>query len=139
MSNSTNQNRVAITGLGVVSSLGQNINDFWNNLVQGKSGVKSLNDSDRFQDDLPFEYPIQIASYVSDFNLSPDILSEKEQGRFDLFTHYALHATNDALEQAKLKNFSEVYAPHRVGSILGIGMGGFPIVEQEHRTPVSCG
>ncbi len=122
--------RVVITGLSGICGLGHNKNDIWNNALAGKSCVKKLND--RFVDDIEFDYPINIASYVQDFKIDDEILSPKEQDRFDTFIHYALHSAHHALIDSKLKVGHDVEA-HKIGCILGVGMGGFPLTESSYR------
>ncbi len=127
----SNKPRIAITGLGGIAGLGSNPNEIWNNALSAKSSVKTL--SERFSDDVPFDYPISIASYIDNFQISEEILSLKEQDRFDLFIHYALHATHQALSDSKLLNDQTAYRPERIGCILGVGMGGFPATESGYR------
>ena len=130
-SNTSIKPRVVVTGVGALSSLGHNAEEFWTNLVAGKSGIKTLV-GERFQNKLEFDFPCKIASFVSeDFKIDTNLLDEKEQRRFDTFTHFALHSTQEALRNAKLEVGSS-YSPEEVGCILGIGMGGFPYLEDEH-------
>ena len=77
--------RVVITGLGVVSSLGNTVEEFWNNIINGRSGISRISKFD------VSEYPSQIASEIRDFN--PDeFISPKDAKRLALFTQYAIFA-----------------------------------------------
>ncbi|MCB9091690.1 MAG: beta-ketoacyl-ACP synthase II [Halobacteriovoraceae bacterium] len=126
----SNNKRIVITGLGAISGLGTNVDQIWSELIQGRSGVRKL--SERFQDKVPFDFPVNIASYVDDnYQLSDSILSEREQPRFDKFIHYALQVTHDALKDASLE-VGTTYDKSRIGCILGVGMGGFPFIEHEY-------
>lgn len=119
-------NRVAVTGISALCGLGNNLEDVWSGLIQGKSGVSKLEGNLDSKN-----WPIQIAGLVKDFKISEDLLAPKEQSRFDLFIHYALHCANEAYYQAGLEQSD--YNPFRVGSILGVGLGGFPYIEQTHQ------
>jgi 3-oxoacyl-[acyl-carrier-protein] synthase II len=111
-------NRVAVTGIGSICGLGHNTNDIWKNCLAGKSGVSIIDQSNSEN------FPVRIAGEVKNFKISEDLISAKEQDRFDRFIHFAIHTTDEALKQA---NFN--YANDRVGVILGVGMGGFPLME----------
>jgi len=126
----TNKKRVVITGLSGICGLGHNKSDIWKNALSGTSCIKKLDD--RFVDDINFDYPINIASYVDNFKIDDEILSPKEQDRFDTFIHYALHSAHHALIDSNLK-IGEDVLPHKVGCILGVGMGGFPLTESTYR------
>lgn len=124
-------NRVAITGISAISGVGNNLADFWSNLIAGKSGISSLEDIDEKM------WPVSIAGIVKDFKIHDDILAPKEQARFDTFIHYALHCAEEALNQSGFLN--ESFDPYKVGSILGVGLGGFPYIEQTHQTYLERG
>jgi 3-oxoacyl-[acyl-carrier-protein] synthase II len=116
--------RVAVTGIGAICGLGNNLSEVWNGLVNGKSGISKFEEVDeKF-------WPIQIAGRIKDFTLSEDILDARTQGRNDIFIHYAIQAAHEAISMANL-NDSE-YDPYKMGSILGVGMGGFQTIEKTH-------
>ncbi len=120
--------RVAITGMGAICGLGNSLPQIWENAVAGKSGVslvETLNTTD---------LPIKIAGEVKNFTLSESILDAKEAAKYDRFIHLALHATNEALNDAGLNKGQSIYSQERMGSILGVGMGGFPFIESTHAT-----
>jgi len=111
-------------------SLGLNSDEIWKNALQSKSGVKRLNE--RFQNEAgEFDYPIDFAGYIPSFSISDEILNEKEKPRFDLFIHYALHCAHSLLKKAQLES-GVTYPAHRIGCILGVGMGGFPFIGENH-------
>lgn len=114
--------RVAITGIGAMCGLGHNMNDVWSNIVSGKSGISTL---EYATDDM---WPVQFAGQVKDFQISEEILDKKEQKRFDIFIHYALHCADEAIRQSGLLEAD--YPKHMIGSILGTGLGGFPMIEE---------
>lgn len=125
-------NRVAVTGISSLCGLGNNHQEVWNNLIEGKSGISSLgSDLD------PSMWPVTFAGKVNNFKISDDLLDPKEQPRFDAFIHYALHCADEALKMSGV--LEEKYDPYRVGSILGTGLGGFPFIETTHKTYLEKG
>lgn len=124
-------NRVAITGMGAMCGLGNNLNDVWNNAINGVSGISKIENID------PNMWPVQIAGIVKNFEISDEILEPKEKNRFDTFIHYALHCTDEALKQSGLLDAG--YDPYMIGSILGTGLGGFPFIEEAHKVYMEKG
>jgi 3-oxoacyl-[acyl-carrier-protein] synthase II len=124
-------NRVAITGIGAICGLGKNISEIWSHAMEGKSGISTI---ERF----PLaESPVTFAGEIKNFKLSDDLMDPKDQDRFDLFNHYGLHAASEALIQAKLTNTT--YPDHKIGIILGTGLGGFPHIEMNHKNYIEKG
>lgn len=115
-------NRVAITGVSAMCGLGNNLNEVWTNLIEGKSGISNIPDID------PEMVPVQFAGRVKDFQISEEILDKKEWARFDTFIHYALHCSDEAIKNSGLLEAG--YSPEMIGSILGTGLGGFPSIEK---------
>ncbi len=125
------QHRVAITGMGAITSLGHSIPQIWDNIIQGKNGIRTIQNVDMG------EVPVKIAGEINDFHISEDILDFKEARRYDTFIHYALHS---AFEAAADSGLSEAgYDPTRIGCILGVGMGGFPMISEVHSTFINRG
>ena len=118
--------RVAITGISAMCGLGNNLESVWKSLIEGKSGLSFNGDVD------PEMWPVQIGGFVKDFEIDESILDKKEHSRFDTFVHYALHCSEEAIKQANLS--AESYASERIGCILGVGLGGFPILENTTKT-----
>jgi 3-oxoacyl-[acyl-carrier-protein] synthase II len=118
-------NRVVITGLGVVTALGQDVETFWANLVAGKSGVGMIENFD------VTEYPTRIAAEIKDFNLEKYV-DKKEARRMDRFVQFAVAASLDALKDANL-NVKEDTDPERVGVSVGSGIGGLGTWEEQHK------
>ncbi len=124
MANSDDKRRVVITGLGVITSLGEGIDTFWNNILAGKSGIDRLK---AFDVD---EFPCQIASEVSDFDAT-DYMSPKEVRRNDRYTHFAMAATKRAVEDANLD--PTTVDSDRFGVYVGSGIGGMWTIEKQAR------
>lgn len=120
--------RVAITGMGITCGLGNDLKEVWSNAMEGKPGISHIEQIDTEN------LAVKIAGEVKNFKLSDDILPEKEHSRYDRFIHLGLHCTDAAIRDAGFtpKNWGS-YAPEKVGCILGVGMGGFPFIEGQHR------
>ena len=107
--------RVVITGYGTISSSGNDIETLWNNMINGRSGIKQLTDP------AYADIPSRIAGYVDDFQ-AEKYLDGREIVKFDLYTQYAYAATKQALESAKVDESS--FDKNRVGVYVGSGLGG---------------
>ena len=108
--------RVVVTGMGAVTPLGNNVNDFWNNLVNGVSGADKITRFDATN------FKTQFACEVKDFK-PEEYFDRKELKKYDLFTIYALVAADQAVKDAGLDLDS--VDKDRVGVIFGSGIGGF--------------
>ena len=115
--------RVAVTGLGIVSPIGNDVTTSWNNLLEGRSGVRRIT---RFD---VSSYPTQIAGEVRDFDVT-EYMSAKEARHFDTFVHFGVAAGWQALRDSGLE-VTEANA-ERIGVIIGSGIGGLPLIEQTH-------
>jgi 3-oxoacyl-[acyl-carrier-protein] synthase II len=117
------QQRVVVTGMGVVSPLGVSLDETWNNAINGVSGIANITKFDASK------YDVRFAGEVKNFN--PDtFIEKKEQKKMDTFIHYAIACSKMAFAQSGLTVTDEM-AP-RVGAIIGSGMGGLPIIEEQH-------
>ena len=118
--------RVAITGVSAICGLGHNMQEVWDNALKGISGISMIEHAD------PEMWPVQFAGQVKNFAIADDILDPKEQKRFDTFIHYALHCADEAIKTAGLLDSG--YDPLMIGSVLGTGLGGFPMIESMQDT-----
>jgi len=114
--------RVVVTGLGVISSLGFDIDSFWDSIKNGKNGIKTV---ERF--DIT-EYPTKVAAEIVDFDPT-NYIDKKEARRMDRFTHFALAAAKLAIEDSKL-NFDSI-DKERIGVMIGSGIGGIETLEEQ--------
>ncbi|MCX5780599.1 MAG: beta-ketoacyl-ACP synthase II [Firmicutes bacterium] len=114
--------RVVISGMGTICPTAHNLQDFWTNLLAGKSGIGVI---DRFD---PTDYPTKIAAQVNDFN-AQDYMPRTEARRMDLFIQYACAAARLALEDAELELAK--HNPDRAGVLIGSGIGGIDIFEKQ--------
>jgi 3-oxoacyl-[acyl-carrier-protein] synthase II len=117
--------RVVVTGMGVMTSLGHDLETFWGNLLEGKSGVGYIELFD------VTEYPTQIAAEIKNFDYTP-FFDRKEARRMDRFVQFAVVASLMALKDAALdvKNGTD---PERVGVYVGSGIGGLSTWEEQHK------
>lgn len=107
--------RVVITGTGVITSLGQDIDTFWENIKNGVCGIDTIKRFDASN------IPAKTAAEVVDFDPA-QFMDKREAKRMDRFTHFAVAAAKQAIEQAGV-NFDGM-DPDRAGVILGCGIGG---------------
>jgi 3-oxoacyl-[acyl-carrier-protein] synthase II len=116
--------RVVVTGMGVVTSLGSDLPTFWNNLLNGKSGISLIEAFDTT------EYTTKIAAEIKDFDPSVYI-DKKESRKMDRFVQFGVAASKLAIEDAKLV-IGENADPERVGVVVGSGIGGLGTWEDQH-------
>ena len=114
------KNRVVVTGMGVVSPLGNTLKDNWANLLAGKSGAGHITKFDASS------FPVQIDAEVKNFDPA-DFVDKKEVKKFDMFVFYAIAAAEEAIVQAGLNEFK--FDGDRAGCIIGAGIGGFKTIE----------
>lgn len=122
--------RVVVTGLGVVSPIGNTVEAFWDSILEGKSGVRHLSCFD------PTHFTCKIGAEVKDFDPSA-YLSSKEMKRMDRFVQFAVVAAKMAIADSKLNIQSE--DPNRFGAMIGSGIGGLHSIETEFRQFLACG
>jgi len=116
------EKRVVVTGLGTINPLAHSADETWQKLCQGNSGIKKITSFDT--EDLASK----IAGQVTNFN-HKEYFGRKESRKMDMFTKYALYATQHAIEDAQLKNFDE----DNMGVITGTGIGGMVTYENQHK------
>ncbi|SKA92234.1 3-oxoacyl-[acyl-carrier-protein] synthase II [Caloramator quimbayensis] len=114
--------RVVITGLGVISPLGCELNNFWDNIVSGKSGIDFITHFDTS------EFNVKIAAEVKNFD-AEKYMDKKESRRMDKATQYAVAAAKLSLEDSGLC-LDEINRD-RIGVILGCGVGGLETFEDQ--------
>ena len=119
--------RVVITGLGLISSIGSNVSDTWDNLIAGKSGIRKITSFD------VSDLPCKIAGYISHnendeyYVDTAKFLEIKEINRNDRFIQYGLIASKMAVEDAGLMTLDDK-SKLRVGVSVGSGIGGLETI-----------
>lgn len=122
--------RVVLTGLGAVTPVGSTIEDYWNSLLEGRSGVKRIQCFD------PSKFSSQIAAEVLDFDPS-GYLSPKEVRKTDRFVQFAIAAAKKAITNSRIDLDKE--DRDRIGVIVGSGIGGLHTVESEYNKYIERG
>lgn len=115
--------RVVVTGIGLLSAVGLTREETWSGLIQGRSGVALITHFDAST------FPVRFAAEVKGFD-PQQFIDRKEIKKMDAFIHYAIAASQEAVDDAGLRITPENAA--RVGTSIGSGIGGFSIIEREH-------
>jgi 3-oxoacyl-[acyl-carrier-protein] synthase II len=126
----TVEERVVITGIGVVTSLGIGVDPFWQNIKAGKSGVSMIRSFDASM------LPTRFAAEIHDFQ-PENWMEKKEARRMDRFVQFAVAASRMALEDSGLKITEE--NADEVGVLIGSGIGGIITFEDQYRTLLDKG
>ncbi|MGH8684482.1 MAG: beta-ketoacyl synthase N-terminal-like domain-containing protein, partial [Nitrosospira sp.] len=120
--------RVVITGLGIISPIGNTVSDAWVNALAGKSGITRITRFDASA------FASQIAGEVKDFDVT-DYLSAKDARRMDIFIHYGMAAAIQAVKDAGIGDIGNTDVDaERVGVKIGSGIGGLSMIEDTHNT-----
>jgi 3-oxoacyl-[acyl-carrier-protein] synthase II len=125
MASNWSDRRVVITGLGVVSPLGNDVETLWNALISGQCGIDRISAFD------PAAFDTQIAGEVKNFNPAPAFPSPKEIRRTDRYSQFGIYAAWQALKDSGI-DMSRIN-PDEVGVYLGSGIGGLETVTAQHR------
>ena len=117
--------RVVVTGLGLVSPVGNTVAEGWGNLVAGKSGIDNIRKFDASA------FSCRFAGEVRGFQIE-DYIPAKEARHMDTFIHYGLAASMQAVRDAGLPTGADLSeeAAERIGCLVGSGIGGLPLIEQ---------
>ena len=122
--------RVVITGMGIVSPVGSELEQAWSNVCEGVSGTRLIDDFDTSS------FPTRIAGLVKDFDVD-SYISKKEQRKNDPFIHYGVAATMDAIKDAGLEITEE--NGHEIGVAMGSGIGGIKTIEDNQNKMIAGG
>ncbi len=126
--------RVVVTGLGLISPVGNTVEQGWANIIAGQSGIDRIT---RFD---PSAFACQFAGEVKDFKVDA-YMSTKEARTMDTFIHYGLAAAVQAVKDAGLPTNDELSEEQaeRIGVLIGSGIGGLPMIEETHAELVNRG
>lgn len=122
--------RVVITGMGAITPIGLNVEDFFRALAEGRHGFARIS---RFD---PTEYKCHLAAEVKGFD-ARDYMDVRAARRMELFSQYAVAASKEAIEDAELSMEKE--DPYRIGCAIGSGIGSLQAMEREHEKLVNKG
>lgn len=117
-------NRVVVTGMGAITPLGLNVNDFWNGVKENKVAIDNISKFDAS------DYKAKLAAEVKDFE-AKNFMDFKAARRMEPFCQYAVAAAKEAIEQANLDMSKE--DAYRIGTSIGSGIGSLDAMEREHK------
>lgn len=124
--------RVVITGLGLVTPVGNAVEESWRNILAGKSGIAPISHFDAS------DLPVRFCGAIKDLDLD-QCIPKKEQKKMDPFIHYGLVAGMQAVKDAGLDVEQGGVNPHDVGVAIGSGIGGLPGIEKGTMTLLNHG
>ncbi|MCD7866837.1 MAG: beta-ketoacyl-ACP synthase II [Clostridiales bacterium] len=123
-------NRVVVTGMGIISPIGNSVEEFWNSAKEGRVGI---GETDRFD---TTGYKATLAAEVKDFD-PLKTMDRKEARRMALFSRYAVAASAEAMADSGLEPEKE--DPYRIGVLIGSGIGGLDVLEDAHEKLLTRG
>ena len=117
--------RVVITGMGAVTPCGIGLKNFWNSMIEGKSGISTI-------EQMPLEgHTVTIAGEIKNKDFNPDdYMNPKDAKRMDRFTQFAVAAADEAIADSGIDDAN--IDPYRIGVIVSSAAGGFKTFEQNH-------
>ncbi|RMD47130.1 MAG: beta-ketoacyl-[acyl-carrier-protein] synthase II [Aquificota bacterium] len=124
--------RVVITGLGAITPIGHNVNDFWQGLIEGKSGIDVIKRFDPYS----YKLPVVIAGEVKDFDPT-QFLDKKDAKRMSDFVKFAVVAAKEAIKDSGLE--LDKINLNRAGVIVGTGIGGLRDIEDQQQVLLERG
>jgi 3-oxoacyl-[acyl-carrier-protein] synthase II len=124
--------RVVITGMGIVSPCGIGVKNFWNSMIEGKSGISTI-------EKMPLDgHHVTIAGEIKDKDFNPDdYMNPKDAKRMDRFTQFAVAAADEAIADSGIDEAN--IDPYRIGVIVSSAAGGFKTFEQNHLKMIEFG
>lgn len=122
--------RVVVTGMGAVTPIGLNIEEFWEGLKNGRTGFSEITQFDTM------DFKVKVAASVKGFE-GKNYMDVKSAKRMELFCQYAVAAAKEALEQSGIQMDQE--DPYRVGCAIGSGVGSLQAFEREHKRMLERG
>ncbi len=122
--------RVVVTGIGLICGVGNTAEEVWKKLLAGKSGVARITQFD------PSQFACQIAAEVKNFD-PLQFIEKKELKKMGRFIHLAMAAAHEAMKASGLEVTPDI--SDRVGVHIGSGIGGFDVIEREHRSLLEGG
>ena len=124
------ERRVVITGLGAITPIGNNVEEFWKGIKEGKCGIDEITEFDTT------DFKVKLAGEVKNYN-PEDYFDRREAKRMDKFSQFAIVAAREAWKDSGLDKEKEDMT--RVAVIVGSGIGGLATIEKDNRTLVEKG
>jgi 3-oxoacyl-[acyl-carrier-protein] synthase II len=131
MATNSSERRVAVTGIGVVTPLGNDLQTFWKNIISGQCGIDKIVSFDASP------YDTKIAGEVKDFDPAPAFPSPKDVRRADRFSQFGVYAAWQALKDSGLDLAKENH--DEIGCIVGSGIGGLETTAEQHQILLNRG
>ncbi|MBT8444536.1 MAG: beta-ketoacyl-ACP synthase II [Gammaproteobacteria bacterium] len=122
--------RVVVTGLGIISPVGNDLQTAWKAVVAGKSGIGPIEEFDASA------FSTQFGGSIRGFDIS-EYMAPKDARKIDQFMHYGIASAEQAIDQAGLS--VETYAPERIGVAIGSGIGGIGTIEANYEKYMNAG
>ena len=122
--------RVVVTGVGAITPIGNNAQEFWKSIKEGKCGIDEITQFDTT------DFKVKLAAEVKNFN-AEDYLDKKQAKRLDKFSCFAIIASREALQDSGINNDNTDM--ERVGCIVSSGIGGLKTIEDQNRNLVEKG
>ena len=122
--------RVVVTGMGAVTPIGLNVEEYWNGLKEGKTGFGEITYFDTT------DFKVKIAAEVKGFEPT-EYMDRKAAKRMEKFSQYAVAASKEAFAQAGIDMEKE--DPYRVGCVIGSGVGSLQAIEREYKKMLDKG
>jgi 3-oxoacyl-[acyl-carrier-protein] synthase II len=127
-----NERRVVVTGMGIITPLGLTLEENWDALMAGRSGIGPIT---LFN---PEKFSVRFAGEVKNFDPNT-IIEKKEQKKMDRFIQFGLYGTQKAIEDSGLDFASNELLRARTGVVVGVGIGGLPAIETQVETYLNRG
>jgi len=116
--------RVVVTGLGIISPVGNDVETAWKNVVAGRSGIGPITDFD------VSAFSTRFGGCVKDFDVTR-YMPAKDARKMDAFVHYGIASSEEAVNQSGIT--TDIYAPDRIGVAFGSGIGGLGTIEANYQ------
>ncbi|RLA06209.1 MAG: beta-ketoacyl-[acyl-carrier-protein] synthase II [Gammaproteobacteria bacterium] len=123
--------KVVITGMGIISPVGNNITDSWDNLVAGKSGISNIDFFDTT------DLSVKFSGSIKNFDATDYNIAKKDLKKMDTFIHYGIAASVQAMEDAKITINAK--NADRIGVAIGSGIGGLSYIQSQHEQMIKKG
>ena len=124
--------RVVVTGIGLLSCVGNNVSDFWEAVVNGKCGLDKVSRFDASA------YRTQVAGEIKNFDIT-DYMPLKDARRLDPYCQFAIAAADEAMKSAGLAKDLEGVDREKVGVVVSSGIGGIQAIEKQHQILLNSG
>lgn len=124
------ERRVVVTGMGAITPIGNNVEDYWKGIKEGKCGIDTITKFD------VSDYKVKLAAEIKDLNIE-DYMDRRAAKRLDRYSQLAIIATKEAMKDSGIT--SENTDMNRMGVVVGSGIGGLGTIEEQVKVLVNKG